>query len=485
MSRAALAADEIHHASRRSCRDMTSASNSDPRAEWLIPLVVASGLLIELMDSAALAIALPTIAQDFGADPIELRIALTAYLLTVAMLVCASAWLANRFGAKRLFITAMVVFVSGSICCGLSSSVLELTAARVLQGIGGAMMTPVGRSIVVAAVPRAGLVKSMGWFTMPAVIGPMLGPPLAGLLIETASWRWIFFINVPIGIAGIIAVLLFVPTIATQRDVRFDARGFALLCVAIAALILSVENGGFLMSWMQWLLASLGALAAWGYVRHSSVTEHPVLDLRLLRHVTLRAGLIAGSLTRISVGALPFLLPLLLQISMGLSPLTMSAVTVAMAFGTLSARFTLPPLIRSLGFRHAMMGLAMSTAILSLAPTLFYVGMPIAVMAAMLCVASAARAALLVSTTTLVYADVAKPEIGQATMLVAVSQQLSLGAGISLAGWLLLQTSGASLSLQPSHFILPFAVIAALIAASIPALKRMPVDAAAALRGNR
>jgi EmrB/QacA subfamily drug resistance transporter len=454
-----------------------------PQAEWLIPLVVASGLLIELMDSAALALALPTIAQDFGVDAVHLRLVLTAYVITVAILVCSSAWLASRFGAKRVFATAIAVFIAGSICCGLSSSMLQLACARVLQGCGGAMMTPVGRSIVVATMPRAGLVKAMGWFTTPAIIGPMLGPPLAGILIETASWRWIFFINVPIGIAGIIAVLHLVPHVESRVSAAFDRKGFALLGLAIAALILPVEIGQVLPRLAQYALAATGIACFALYVAHAMRTERPVLDLRLLRHASLRVSLIAGSLTRISVGALPFLLPLLLQVAIGVSPLATSNVTMAMALGTLSARFTLPPLLRAFGFKHSMLLLAALTAGCALIPISFQAGTPLAVMAAAMCVASAVRAAFLVSTTTLTYADVEQDEIGQATVLMAVCQQLSLAAGISLAGWLLELRAGTN-ALTAAHFYPAFIVLAGIIAASIPVLARMPSNVATELRGR-
>jgi len=457
---------------------------SDSRAEWLIPLVVACGLLIELMDSAALALALPTIARDFGVDPVELRLALTAYVVTVAILVCCSAWVSARFGAKRVFIAAIAIFVTGSVACGLSSSMLQLACARVLQGVGGAMMTPVGRSIVVASVPRAGLVKAMGWFTTPAILGPILGPPLAAVLIEVASWRWIFFVNVPIGIIGIIAVLKLVPTIANRTPAVFDGKGFALLGTAIATLIVPIELGHRLDHWLRYALAVFGVLCMSMYVRHSMRIERPVVDLRLLRYASLRVSLIAGFLTRIGVGALPLLLPLLLQVAMGLSPLVTTNVTLAMAAGTFSARFSLPPLLRALGFKRAMTGLAMLTAVSSLIPVLFESSTPIAAMAAAMCAGSAVRAAFIVAGTTLTYADVAQDEVGQATVLMAVCQQLSLAAGITLGGWLLEMSAGTG-ALAPAHFHLAFFVLAGLVAASIPALAHMPVNVAAELRGRK
>lgn len=463
---------------------MTRSDDERPRAEWLIPLVVASGLLIELMDSAALALALPTMAREFGLAPVQLKLALTAYLMTMAMLVPASGWLSNRYGARRIFMTAIVVFIAGSICSGLSTTLGGLVASRVLQGIGGSMMTPVGRSIVVATSPRARLVKAMGWFTMPAIFGPMLGPPLAGLLIEHASWRWIFFINVPIGLAGVITVAMFVPRIDANCDVRFDGRGFAMMASAIAALMLAAETRGLVPDAARVALAVFGGTSFTAYVLYALRTPDPILDLRLLRQSTLTVSAIAGSLTRLSVGALPFLLPLLLQVGMGISPLTTSYVTIVMALGTLSARFTVPPLIRALGFRRAMLVLGAATAVMALAPAWFRIGTPLELIAVVMCLGSAMRAAFLVSSTSLAYADMRPIEVGHATVLLAVTQQISLGAGVSLSGWLLENARRSGEVLSPEHFAIPFAVMAGLGALSLLAVARLRPDAAAALRGN-
>jgi hypothetical protein len=265
---------------------------------------------------------------------------------------------------------------------------------------------------------------------------------------------------------------------------RFDARGFTIAGIAIAALILAAETRELAPAWARWTLAAVGALAFAAYVRHALRTPDPVLDLRLFRHVTLAVSLIAGSLARVSVGALPFLLPLMLQVGMGISPFATSYVTVAMALGTLSARFTAPRIINALGFRRALLALAAVGAFIGLGPAFFRVDTPIEVIAVVMCLASVMRAAFLVTSTTLVYADIAPREIGAATVLMAVTQQLSLGLGISLSGWLLERSRGASEVLVPEHFAPAFIVLAALGALSMLAIARLPRDAAAALRGG-
>ena len=172
---------------------------------------------MELMDSSALALALPTIARHFAVPVIDLKFALTAYFVTVAVLVPTSGWLASRFGPRRVFLTAMMVFMAGSACCGMAANVPQLVGARILQGIGGSMMTPVGRLIMVSSVPRHKLVQAMAWYTLPAIMAPLIGPPLAGFLIEYANWRWIFFINLPVGLIGLVAVVRLVPVVAGTR----------------------------------------------------------------------------------------------------------------------------------------------------------------------------------------------------------------------------------------------------------------------------
>jgi len=444
-------------------------------------IAVASGLLMDLMDSTALATALPTMARAFQITPLALKFALTAYLATVALLVPASGWLSGRIGYKRLFLTAMSLFVLGSACCGLSTSLPMLICARVLQGVGGSMMTPIGRSIVVASAPRSDLIKSLGWFTMPAIIGPLLGPPLAGLLIEVANWRWIFFLNLPIGVLGFVAVALFVPEIAKPARRPFDALGFGLIASTIITLLALSETQHRIGPWWAWLSAGLCTSAA--YWLHARRSAHPVLELTLFRHRNLSIGLLSGSLVRMAAGATPFLLPLMLQGAMGYSPLRASVVTLTMALGTLSARFTAPALLRWLGFKHALISLAAACALVTLGPAFFYASTPIAVIAATMLAVGVLRGALLVSLTTLTYADVAADQIGQSSILLTVAQQISLGAGLSLSAWILASCSHGR-PLAVADFVAPFVTIAFLSALAIVPTARLHPDAAETVAGR-
>src|SRR4026209_495362 len=201
----------------------------------LLPLIVACALLMENLDSTVISTALPAIAADFGESPIHLKLALTSYLLSIAVFIPASGWLADRFGSRTIFRLAIVIFTIGSILCGLSSSVGEIVGARVSQGIGGSMMVPVGRLVILRSVSKAELVGSLAWLTVPALIGPVVGPPVGGFITTYFDWRWIFWIHVPIGILGVVLASLFIPNVREDTRVKFDIRGFVLSGIGLAA----------------------------------------------------------------------------------------------------------------------------------------------------------------------------------------------------------------------------------------------------------
>src|SRR5580698_8569880 len=260
-----------------------AAANAPPvlagaPASRFMPVVMASALFMDLLDTAALGTALPTMAREFHTEPLHLKLALTAYLMTMAILVPASGWLADRFGARRVFVNAVRIYLIGSLCCGLSNSLTQLVAARILQGIGGAMMTPVARLIAVAMTPREQLVSAMNIFTMPAVLGPMLGPPLAGLLLQVASWRWIFFLNLPVGILGIVTVLRVLPRLRHPHPGRFDAVGFVTAGLGIVGTIALAESvGSGLMSTSMKLALACCTLALWAFfARHALRARVPI-----------------------------------------------------------------------------------------------------------------------------------------------------------------------------------------------------------------
>jgi EmrB/QacA subfamily drug resistance transporter len=452
----------------------------------LLPTTMATALFMDLLDTAALGSALPTMAKEFHTEALHLKLALTSYLMTMAILVPASGWLADRYGARRVFVNAIKVYVLGSLCCGLSNSVGELVAARVLQGIGGAMMTPVARLIVVASTPRERLVHAMNAFTLPAIIGPLMGPPLAGALLEFASWRWIFFINIPVGLLGIVAVLRIVPRLRHRHPGPFDGFGFATAAVGIVTLILLSESVGsdFLSAHARMLVAA-AATAAWiVFVRHALRAQAPMLDLRLLTKSTYRASMLGGSLLRLGIGATPFLLPLLLQTGLGWSPLKAGMVIATMTIGSMAARFGGSYVIRVMGFRSALIGTATLTAVFTAAPALFNADTTLLFVLASILAVGFFRAAHYVASSAIAFADVASDEVSRASTLSTVIQQISLSIGISFAGVTLFLSAGATNTFTPQQFVLPFVSLAIVTLAAVPIYAQLHAQAGAHMRSG-
>ena len=282
----------------------------------VVPLIVAVALFMENMDSTVIATSLPAIARAIGTNPLALKLAVTSYLLSLAICIPASGWTADRFGARNVFRIAIGVFILGSIGCAASHSLTEFVIARIVQGMGGAMMTPVGRLIMVRSIDKHLLLNAMSLVTVPALIGPICGPPLGGFITTYASWHWIFLINVPIGLVGIVAASRFIPNVHVEHRHPFDFLGFVLSGLGIGGLAfgLSVMGLDFLPVSVVAALLGVGAIATIAYVFHARRTPAPILDLNLLKLPTFRASIVGGFLFRLGVGALPFLLPLLLQI---------------------------------------------------------------------------------------------------------------------------------------------------------------------------
>ena len=297
----------------------------------LIPLIVAVALFMENMDSTVIATSLPAIAADIGTNPLALKLAVTSYLLSLAVFIPVSGWTADRFGARTVFRSAIAIFMLGSIGCALSDSLTHFVVARIFQGIGGAMMTPVGRLILVRTVDRRELINAMVWVTMPALVGPLIGPALGGFITTYITWHWIFLINIPIGIAGIVLATLFIEDLRAERPDPFDAVGMVLAGLGIGGLAFggSVLGLDFLPLPVVLALIGGGAVAAYAYVAHARRTPTPVLDLSLLAIPTMRAAVVGGFIYRSGIGAMPFLLPLLLQLGFGLTPFQSGLITLS------------------------------------------------------------------------------------------------------------------------------------------------------------
>src|SRR5688572_6625797 len=316
----------------------------------IVPLIVAVALFMENMDSTVIATSLPAIAADIGSDPLELKLAITSYLISLAVFLPVSGWTADRFGARNVFRLAILVFISGSIGCALSGSLTEFVIARMVEGVGGAMMTPVARLILVRTVDKRELVVAMIWVTIPALLGPMIGPVFGGFLTTYVSWHWIFIINVPIGLIGIVLATIYIEDVKAENPDPFDARGALLAGMAIAGLTFGGSTLGlnFLPTGVVIALIAVGATAAFAYVVHARTHPAPILDLSLLRFPTLRAAVVGGFVFRTGIGSMPFLLPLLLQLGFGLSAFQSGLITVANVIGALGMKTIIPIVLRRL-----------------------------------------------------------------------------------------------------------------------------------------
>ncbi len=456
-------------------------------ASRFVALAVASALLMEFIDSTALSTALPTLARGFHVDPIHLKLALTSYILALAVFVPVSGWAAEKFGARRVFMTAMTVFLLGSALCGLSRTLTELVLARIVQGMGGAMMTPVARLIVVGQAPREQLLKAMGWFVMPALIGPLIGPPLAGFVLSVADWPWIFYLNLPIGLLGMAAVMRFVPPMKSPDPGPFDWTGFFLSASAISGIVAVAETGGLniIPPLGQATLVAASLLAAFGYVRFSRRKARPILDLSLLRYKTLRTSLIGGTFVRLGIGAGPFLMPLLLQVGMGWTPLQAGSVTLAGGLGVLGARPVASRILRKVGFRTALTFFLVVSSVMIAMPAAFRVGTPPLLIMPLLFIGGFFRSSQFISANTIAYADVPDRSVAAASTLSAVTQQVGLALGISFGGLMLHLARGGDGALTPDRFTLPYIAIGAVTLMALPFYLSLDKNAGANLSGHK
>ena len=452
----------------------------------LAPLAVASGLFMEFVDSTALSTALPTLSRVFHSDPVHLKLALTSYLLALAVFAPASGWVADRFGAKRVFQSAMAVFLLGSVLCGLARSLPELVAARLLQGAGGAMMTPVGRVIIVGSTPRQQLVRAMTWFTTPALVGPLLGPPLAGFILGIADWRWIFFINVPIGLLGMAAVGAFAPKLVVEQPGRFDTWGFVLTGIGITTLIVFAEVAGANLAplWAQLAAAALAVSCLTLYARHAWQLARPILNIRLLSVTSYRASLLGGTLVRLGLGATPFLMPLLLQVGLGWSPAKAGLVTISTAAGAMSCKPVAAPILRRLGFRRTLLWTLVGTAILTGLPAVYREATPVWFMVAGLVFGGFVRSLQFTATNAMAYADVSRSELSQASTLSTVVQQIGMSFGVSFGALVLHLTRGHDEALTSERFLLPFLIVGAITLLAVPVYWRLSPQVGANISGH-
>jgi len=437
-------------------------------------------MLMENMDATVITTSLPALAHDLGQNPITLKLALTSYVVGLGIFIPISGWTADRFGARRVFTAAILVFMTGSLCCALSDSLYGFVAARFLQGIGGA----VGRIVIFRSVPKAELIRAIGYLTVPALLGPVIGPPLGGFITTYFHWRWIFLINIPISLVGLFLASRYLENWREDCG-ALDVAGFALSASGSALLMLgfALVGSGLAPVWLVVLMCSAGAGLMVAYWRHAHRSEHPLLDLRLLSIPTFRASVLGGSLFRVGLGAVPFLLPLALQEGMGRNAFASGLVTCASALGAITMKTLAGPVLHRFGYRTVLLYNALFAGLAIASYGLFSVTTPLWLMLAVVLFGGLFPSLQFTSLNTIVYADIGEADASRATSLASVVQQLSLGMGVTIAG-VTLQLSNAwqgHAHIESSDFWPAFLVIGLFSVASVLPTRRLPHNAGRAL----
>ncbi len=400
--------------------------------------IVAVGFFMQTLDSTIVNTALPSMARSLGVSPLNMHSVVIAYSLTMAMLIPASGWLADRFGTRTVFLAAIVLFVAGSLACAFSQTLMQLVAARVVQGAGGAMLLPVGRLVVLRNVPRDQFLAAMSFVAIPGLIGPLIGPTLGGWLVQVASWHWIFLINVPVGFVGAIATWLYMPDNRAVSAGRFDMIGYLMLSVGMVALSFSLDGitelGMERATVLVLLVFSFALIIAYGL--HAQRRPDPLFPLTLFRIHTYTVGLLGNLFARIGSGAMPFLLPLLLQVGLGRSPVEAGMMMLPVAAMAMTAKRVVPGLILRHGYRRVLVGntilLGLMMASFSLSPTL-----PLWAMLIQLGIYGGFNSIQFTAMNTVTLRDLDAAGAGSGNSLFSMVQMLSMSLGVTVAGALL------------------------------------------------
>lgn len=421
------------------------AAQTESRISWL-PYIVAATFFMEYLDTTVIATALPQMAQAFKVGPNELSLGMTAYMLTLAVFIPVSGWIADRLGSRTVFGAAIVIFTLASVLCGMSGSVLEFTVARILQGMGGALMVPVGRLIVVRNTSKDNLMKAIATITWPAIVAPVVGPSLGGFITTYFSWHWIFLINVPFGIAALSAVVGIVPNERGTQRRPLDMIGFLLSGTALTALLYGTEMASHAGSdiLLALMLIATGVVLGLFSYRHGMRSEHPLIDYSTLRIPTFSVTVVTGSFTRIGIEAVPYLMPLLFQIGFGLSAFQSGLLLLASASGNLGMKVFTTRVLRRFGFRRVALTNATIAGVFVLACGLLSPATPLVLVLLTIFIYGLSRSMQFSTLATLAYADVSESQKSAASTLWSVAQQTTIGMGIAFGALALRVASGFS-----------------------------------------
>jgi EmrB/QacA subfamily drug resistance transporter len=456
-----------------------------------ISILVATAFFMENLDGTVIATALPDMGKSFHANPVDLNIGMTAYMLMLAVFIPISGWVADRVGARTVFVSAIAVFTASSILCGLSTGIVTFTGARVIQGIGGAMMVPVGRLVVLRTTEKHNLIDAITFITWPALIAPVVGPPVGGFITTYASWHWIFFLNVPIGIVGMALSARIIPNLKGAEIKPFDWIGFVLSASACVSFVYGMELVGRESARWQptvaYLIAGcvLGVLSVLYFLR----ARAPLLNLGLLKIKTFGISLQGGSLFRLAISVSPFLLPLMFQVGFGLNAFQSGLLMLGLFTGNLLMKSVVTPILRRFGFRNVLTTNGILHAILMASCALLYPRTATVLVLFVLFLNGLSRSMQFTAVGTLAFADIAKPDMSSATSFFSMITQMSMGMGVAvgaialrIAGFLTGNSMGAPTT---KEFHVAFLLVAVLCIVATLDCFILDADAGAAVSGHR
>ncbi|WEA07128.1 multidrug transporter subunit MdtD [Pantoea dispersa] len=453
--------------------------------------IVAFGFFMQTLDTTIVNTAIPAMAHDLNVSPLHMHSVIVSYMLTVAVTLPLSGWLADRFGVRNIFFCAIVLFSLGSLLCAFATSLDQLVMARVVQGIGGAMMVPVGRLTVMKIVPREQYMSAMTFVTLPGQIGPLLGPALGGILVEYASWHWIFLINIPVGIIGAIATLLLMPNYTMQTR-RFDFLGFVLLAVGMATLTLALDgqrsaDGSPLL---LCLLILLGVFSLLFYLMHGRNNDNALFSLKLFDNRIYAIGLLGSFTGRIGSGMLPFMTPIFLQVGLGFSPFHAGLMMIPMVLGNMGIKRVVVRIVNLFGYRNALVGGTLALALVVLLfPVVALLGW-IWLLPVVLLLQGMVNAIRFSSMNTLTLKELPDELASSGNSLLSMIMQLSMSIGVTVAGLLLGAFGhGAVSDSAATHQTFMYTYLCMALVIALPALVfwRVPADVSknVDLRGRR
>jgi EmrB/QacA subfamily drug resistance transporter len=427
--------------------DPTSAPSLHVSAKGLLPWLVAVAFFMESLDTTILNTAVPAIAEALHVAPLSMKSVLASYTLSLAVFIPISGWMADRFGTRRVFASAIGVFTLGSFLCGISSSIHALVACRVLQGCGGAMMVPVGRLTLVRTFAKSELVRAVSFVSIPALVGPMLGPVAGGLIVGYFHWRVIFFVNLPIGLIGLFVVYLYLPDYREEHPNPLDVAGLFLFGSGVGLLSYVLEVfGEHTLSGHEILgilAVSLLLLGSYGF--RATRTAFPLLRLSLFGIRTFRASVSGSFITRLGIGGIPFLFPLLYQVGLGFTPIQSGMLLMPQALAAISLKLTMPIILARIGYRAVLISNTLILGVLIILFATIGVGTPVWLIVVQVFCFGFFTSLQYTSMNTLVYADVTTEETSSASTIASTMQQMSISFAVASA-------SLATALFVPSHF---------------------------------